>query len=448
MPFFTFLAAIGEAIAGAVGSAAVAAGAGAGLAGALGTAAEFGIGGAVLGAGESALMGKNPLQGAEAGLIGGAVTGGLGGLLGSSLGSTAGGAVAGALGGGLGSLATGNNPLTGALTGGVGGGIAGSMGGLGGAGGAAPGGAQSAVSALGPTYDPTQAFTTAPDANSGGLWNINGDLTQGVPSLGGTSGTIGPTTQLDALGKMASGAPVSAMGNAPVNTPSGGNIFSNLFGGNGAGAGDVASVGSPAVPGTMATGNINTPAPGLGGAASGGASGAAGAGGIKNLFSDPLGTIQANPGLALAGLGMGYDVLKGNQMPKGYAQLEQQANTLAAEANQLTQGALNNALPPEAQAQLDQAQNAAMQQIRSKYAQMGLSGSSMEAQAQAGVNEAMASQGYSIMQQLMSQGLSAAQAANAALAQIMNANVAQGAATSGAIGNFAGALAGSSTKGA
>jgi len=445
MPFFTFLAAIGEAIAGAVGSAAVAAGAGGTLAGALGTAAEFGIGGAVLGAGESALMGKNPLQGAEAGLIGGAVTGGLGGLLGSSLGSTAGGAVAGALGGGLGSLATGTNPLTGALTGGVGGGIAGSMGGLGGAGGAAPGGAQSAVSALGPTYDPTQAFTTAADATSGGLPNISGDLTQGVPSLGGTSGTIGSTTQLDALGKMASGAPVSAMGNAPVDTPSGGSIFSNLFGGNGAGAGDV---GSPAVPGTMATGNINTPAPGLGGAASGGASGAAGAGGIKNLFSDPLGTIKANPGLALAGLGMGYDVLKGNQMPKGYAQLEQQANTLTAEANQLTQGALNNALPPEAQAQLDQAQNSAMQQIRSKYAQMGLSGSSMEAQAQAGVNEAMASQGYSIMQQLMSQGLSAAQAANAALTQIMNANVTQGAATSGAIGNFAGALAGSSTKGA
>ena len=445
MPFFTFLAAIGEAIAGAVGSAAVAAGAGGTLAGALGTAAEFGIGGAVLGAGESALMGKNPLQGAEAGLIGGAVTGGLGGLLGSSLGSTAGGAVAGALGGGLGSLATGTNPLTGALTGGVGGGIAGSMGGLGGA---APGGAQSAVSALGPTYDPTQAFTTAADATSGGLPNISGDLTQGVPSLGGTSGTIGPTTQLDALGRMASGAPVSAMGNAPVDTPSGGSIFSNLFGGNGAGAGGVASVGSPAVPGTMATGNINTPAPGLDGAASGGASGAAGAGGIKNLFSDPLGTIKANPGLALAGLGMGYDVLKGNQMPKGYAQLEQQANTLTAEANQLTQGALNNALPPEAQAQLDQAQNSAMQQIRSKYAQMGLSGSSMEAQAQAGVNEAMASQGYSIMQQLMSQGLSAAQAANAALTQIMNANVAQGAATSGAIGNFAGALAGSSTKGA
>ena len=445
MPFFTFLAAIGEAIAGAVGSAAVAAGAGGTLAGALGTAAEFGIGGAVLGAGESALMGKNPLQGAEAGLIGGAVTGGLGGLLGSSLGSTAGGAVAGALGGGLGSLATGTNPLTGALTGGVGGGIAGSMGGLGGA---APGGAQSAVSALGPTYDPTQAFTTAADATSGGLPNISGDLTQGVPSLGGTSGTIGPTTQLDALGRMASGAPVSAMGNAPVDTPSGGSIFSNLFGGNGAGAGGVASVGSPAVPGTMATGNINTPAPGLDGAASGGASGAAGAGGIKNLFSDPLGTIKANPGLALAGLGMGYDVLKGNQMPKGYAQLEQQANTLTAEANQLTQGALNNALPPEAQAQLDQAQNSAMQQIRSKYAQMGLSGSSMEAQAQAGVNEAMASQGYSIMQQLMSQGLSAAQAANAALTQIMNANVTQSAATSGAIGNFAGALAGSSTKGA
>ena len=445
MPFFTFLAAIGEAIAGAVGSAAVAAGAGGTLAGALGTAAEFGIGGAVLGAGESALMGKNPLQGAEAGLIGGAVTGGLGGLLGSSLGSTAGGAVAGALGGGLGSLATGTNPLTGALTGGVGGGIAGSMGGLGGA---APGGAQSAVSALGPTYDPTQAFTTAADATSGGLPNISGDLTQGVPSFGGTSGTIGSTTQLDALGKMASGLPVSAMGNAPVDTPSGGSIFSNLFGGNGAGAGGVASVGSPDVPGTMATGNINTPAPGLGGAASGGASGAAGAGGIKNLFSDPLGTIKANPGLALAGLGMGYDVLKGNQMPKGYAQLEQQASTLAAEANQLTQGALNNALPPEAQAQLDQAQNSAMQQIRSKYAQMGLSGSSMEAQAQAGVNEAMASQGYSIMQQLMSQGLSAAQAANAALTQIMNANVAQGAATSGAIGNFAGALAGSSTKGA
>jgi hypothetical protein len=379
MPIFTFITAIGEAIAGAVGGAAVAAGAGGtaaaagiagtGLAGALGTAAEFGIGGAVLGAGESALTGKDPLKGAEAGLIGGAVTGGLGGFLGSSLGSTAGGAVAGALGGGLGSLATGSNPLTGALTGGVTGGIVGSMGGLGGA---APGGAQSAVSALGPT--------TAADATPGGFSNIGGDLTQGGAAPGGS----GP-------------------------------------GGAGGGSGP-------------------------GGA--GGGSGPGGAGGLKNLFSDPLGAIKANPGLTLAGLGMGYTVLKGNQMPTGYAQLEQQANTLTAEANQLTQGALNNALPPEAQAQLDQAQNAAVQQIRSKYAQMGLSGSSMEAQAQAGVNEAMASQGYSIMQQLMSQGLSAAQAANAALTQIMNANVEQNAATSGAIGKFAGALAGSSTKGA
>jgi hypothetical protein len=188
--------------------------------------------------------------------------------------------------------------------------------------------------------------------------------------------------------------------------------------------------------------------PGYG--STGGAGGGAGGGGPKmsfgNLMSDPLGTLSSNPSVALGALGLGAQAIRGNQMPPGFDALSKQASMLSGQANQLSSDALNRGLPAGAQAQLDQAANAMKAKVQSQFARMGLGNSTMEAQALSNVDQQIAGQGYAIMQSLMQQGLSAAQAANVALSQIMNASVSQQNALTGAIGQFSGGLAGKYEK--
>jgi hypothetical protein len=165
-----------------------------------------------------------------------------------------------------------------------------------------------------------------------------------------------------------------------------------------------------------------------------------------NLMSDPLGTLSSNPGVALGALGLGAQAIRGNQMPPGFDALSKQASMLSGQANQLSSDALNRGLPAGAQAQLDQAANSMKAKVQSQFARMGLGNSTMEAQALASVDQQISGQGYAIMQSLMQQGLSAAQAANVALTQIMNASVSQQNALTGAIGQFSGGLAGKYEK--
>ena len=143
------------------------------------------------------------------------------------------------------------------------------------------------------------------------------------------------------------------------------------------------------------------------------------------------------------GLGLGLAALNGNQPVKGQAPLTTQANLLATQGNNLINSSLNNALPPAAQAQLNLAADSMKAQIKSQYSQMGLAGSTMESQALSGVDQRVASQGYTIMQNLLAQGMSMEQAANTALTQVMQTNAQQSNALGSAVGNFAGALAGS-----
>lgn len=100
--------------------------------------AQNAISGALQGAGQSALSGNNPLEGAlTGGLMGGinpAIKDAVGGM---GLGNIAGGALTGAASGGLNSLLQGGNPLTGALMGGIGGGTSGTLRDLGAGSGAA-----------------------------------------------------------------------------------------------------------------------------------------------------------------------------------------------------------------------------------------------------------------------------------------------------------------------
>ena len=103
--------------------------------------------------------------------------------------------------------------------------------------------------------------------------------------------------------------------------------------------------------------------------------------------TDLLSTLGLTPGVALGGLGLGYEALRGNQMPKGYQQLSQAAGTLGQEGQQMMSAGLGGPLPPGAQALVNQQQNAGMANVRSTYDKLGLSGSTMEAQAQQSVNE-------------------------------------------------------------
>lgn len=129
---------LGAGLAGAAGTgstiatgAGVAGGLGGTLANAVGLGQEYaalpgyaqqGISGALQGAGQSALQGQNPLEGALTGGLMGAVNPAISGAIKDlGLGQTLTGALSGAARGGLSGLLGGGNPLTGALLGGLGG---------------------------------------------------------------------------------------------------------------------------------------------------------------------------------------------------------------------------------------------------------------------------------------------------------------------------------------
>lgn len=129
---------LGAGLAGAAGTgstiatgAGVAGGLGGSLANALGLGQEYaalpgyaqqGISGALQGAGQSALQGQNPLEGALTGGLMGAVNPAISGAIKDlGLGQTLTGALSGAARGGLSGLLGGGNPLTSALLGGLGG---------------------------------------------------------------------------------------------------------------------------------------------------------------------------------------------------------------------------------------------------------------------------------------------------------------------------------------
>jgi hypothetical protein len=161
-----------------------------------------------------------------------------------------------------------------------------------------------------------------------------------------------------------------------------------------------------------------------------------------SFMKDPLGYLTAHPALALSGLGLGYMALKGNQPPAGYNQLSATAAQEAATGQSLVQAGTTGELPVGAQEAVATALRATEAQVRQQYANMGLSGSTMEAQALGNAQSTASAQVYSIMQQLMTQGLSMEQAAAGALQTVMQSSTQQNASLNQAIALFAGGLAG------
>ena len=176
-------------------------------------------------------------------------------------------------------------------------------------------------------------------------------------------------------------------------------------------------------------------------------------GGVKSVFdplkdgvksvANTLGLDDPGTRALMSAGGLGLQALRSTGLPPGGSQLKALADQFSTQGATLTTDALAGKLPPGAQAQLSQASDAAKAKVRSEYARMGLSGSTMETQAMAQADQQMAAQGYQMMQQLLSTGLSEEQAAATMMQQLMTAQISQQTALTGALARFAGGLGGS-----
>jgi len=153
---------------------------------------------------------------------------------------------------------------------------------------------------------------------------------------------------------------------------------------------------------------------------------------------------QIPPAAALGGLGLGYMALKGNQPPAGYNQLSQIAYGLGQTGQSLTAAGLGGPLPVGAQEALASAEQANRANVRQQYANMGLSGSTMESQAQQFVSDQRAALEFQVRQTLLTEGMKATGMSAQDLAQLIDVSnketQAFGAALTGFAKSFAGGL--------
>jgi hypothetical protein len=239
----------------------------------------------------------------------------------------------------------------------------------------------------------SNALTGAPSASSG-----VGDTTL-TPTSDTTTGAVSPGNTLsNAYG--ATGT-LPAQSNAFTNQVLGGNIPQT--GGGGVSVGGTGGTGAGNFISNLTSGNI----PGAVSAA-GSDIGAAGS------------ALTANPALALGGALLGYDVLKGNQVPKGYNAINAEATQLGQQATQLEGYLTSGTLPPGVATALQQAASSAKAAIRSQYAARGESGSSAEQADLANVDNTVVSQGASIATNLLNSGVNEAGLASQLYGQIMN----------------------------
>lgn len=428
-------------IAGTLGASAAAADV---IGGVLGSAAF----GSVLGGSVSALEG----HGFGSGALTGAITGGALGFapeIGATLGigTTGADALAGAAGGAISSGIQGGNVGKGALFGGAEGLATGliSGGGLGKA--TSPSG--SASSAAGASAGAGQA---APAVTSGA--SLPADVLAG--STG--AGIEGITVSAPSLGGALPGASPGVAG---------------LGAGAAIGAGALTAGGGNPAPATLNSDPGQLFAPGSGplgsspgGVSLGGAEANLGGGGAAGALGGPTSSIgkfahdpslksfgnilTSNPGTVVGALGLGYEALTKPSLPDTSALvggLKSQADALSAQGSQLQSFINTGTLPAGAQAAVSQATQSAKAAIKSQYAQLGLSGSTSEATALAGVDRQAAGQVFDIANSLLQTGIKESGLSAEIYGQILGQVNAENGQLSSAISNFAAAAAGGGSRG-
>jgi len=146
---------------------------------------------------------------------------------------------------------------------------------------------------------------------------------------------------------------------------------------------------------------------------------------------------------------LGTDLIMGSQTPAEVKTMQQMAAQQAGIAH--TQGQLATAeqqgiLPSGGQQLIEQTLKANEAAVRTKYAQMGMTGSSAEQQdLQAARDQAM-SQQFTIGQQLAQTGLAAAQSASGMQSQLLAAILAEEGQQGGELANILGEFAGAAAK--
>ena len=192
-------------------------------------------------------------------------------------------------------------------------------------------------------------------------------------------------------------------------------------------------------------------------ATGGGAGGGAKPNSIMTAINDPSlanigGALSSNAGLLIPAATLGYEALtQGNQGPSQTQLTDaelQQAQQLGLQGSSLINTLNTGVLPPGLQSAIQQSTASAKAAIRSQYAQMGLSGSTMEQQAMQQIDQQAAQQTFAQIQQLVQMGVSETTLSNRIYSQLMQSQIAQDNQLSSALTNFAGAAAGSAIRSA
>lgn len=174
---------------------------------------------------------------------------------------------------------------------------------------------------------------------------------------------------------------------------------------------------------------------------------------LSEIFDKP-GSIQGyedlitrNPGILLSG-GLGLAGMAkqagayGNTTPQGQNQIKQIASQENAQGQQLAGYLQSGKLPPGLQTNINQQSNAAKAAIRSRYASMGMSGSSSEQQDLANVDAQAQARSAEIAMQLLTTGINETGMAAGLYTQMMNDSLQKDAGLSKSISDFAAAMAG------
>ena len=148
--------------------------------------------------------------------------------------------------------------------------------------------------------------------------------------------------------------------------------------------------------------------------------------------------------LGIGGAGLLYNMMQKNSVP-GEKALTTEANTLGSEATQLQNYVATGTLPPGVNTVLQQVHQGMTQQIKARYAALGMSGSTAEQQDLNNATLQVQSQGATEALNLMNQGVSMANLSSNLLQSLMSTNVQQNNQTVQSIGQLAAALAGGGT---
>ena len=221
----------------------------------------------------------------------------------------------------------------------------------------------------------------------------------------------------------------------------------------GGGAPSGSATSAAAVPGDISYSAGN----GLGSAApdSGGAQGGAQSSSTVQSIMKALGLTNAQGGTnwgalakgALGAGGLAYDVVKNSADSPATKQVQQMAQSANAQGQKLESYLSNGTLPPGAQQYVDQQVAAQKASILSKYAAMGMSGSTAEAQELANVSTQAQSQMFQIASQLYQDGVSQTGASSNLYKLLMDQQNQDNTQMGNAISNFVSSLGGGGSGG-